>query len=84
MAWDQFVGRAIVTYTGKNGTDYTSRDNVNFKELLSCGNSECCIYDMSETRQVAVGDFLLIRDQYKVAMRWCTSRPRWQRVRWAM
>ena len=34
---------------------------MNFKELLSCGNSECCIYDMSETRQVAVGDFLLIK-----------------------
>ena len=34
---DQFVGRAIVTYTGAAGTEYTSRDNVDFKELMCCG-----------------------------------------------
>jgi tetratricopeptide (TPR) repeat protein len=58
---DHFVGRAIITYTGQAGTDYTNRDNVNFKELLCCGESEHCIYDMSQTEQVAVGGMLLIK-----------------------
>ena len=34
---DQFVGRAIVTYTGAAGTEFTSRDNVDFKELMYNG-----------------------------------------------
>ena len=58
---DNFVGRAIITYSGPGGTDYTSRDNVNFEELLCCGKSEHCIFDMGQTQQAAVGDMLLIK-----------------------
>ena len=53
---DNFVGRAIVTYTGPAGTD-----NVNFEELHCCGKSEHCIYDLGQTQQAAVGDLLLMK-----------------------
>ena len=58
---DHFVGRAIITYTGQAGTDYTSTDNVNFEELECCGKSEHCILDAGQTQQAAVGDILLIK-----------------------
>ena len=58
---DQFVGRAIVTYTGGAATEYTSIDNVNVDELTACSESEHCIYETSKTQQAAVGDMLLIK-----------------------
>ena len=58
---DNFVGRAIVTYTGPAGTDFTGRDNVNFEELHCCGKSEHCIYDLGQAQQAAVGDLLLMK-----------------------
>ncbi len=58
---DYFVGRAIVSYTGPLGTEYTGKANVNFDELLHCGKCEHCIHDAKATQHVAVGDILLIK-----------------------
>ena len=38
---DHYVGRAIVSYTGEVGTEYTRDTNVDFWELKHCGNNEC-------------------------------------------
>jgi hypothetical protein len=35
---DRLAGRAIVSYTGAVGTEYTSDANVNFGELRTCGS----------------------------------------------
>ena len=58
---DQYVGRGIISYTGKVGTDYTSDANVDFWELKNCGNNACIIRDTREIRSVDVGDFFFIK-----------------------
>ena len=58
---DNFVGRAIVSYTGLKGTVYTGKANVDFDELLNCGKDEHCIRDPSATAFAAIGDMLLIK-----------------------
>ena len=58
---DHFVGRAIVSYTGSVGTEYTRNSNVNFWELQNCGNNDHIIRDAKQIESVAVGDFLLIK-----------------------
>jgi hypothetical protein len=58
---DNYVGRAIVTYTGHTGTDYTRDSNVDFWELNNCGNSDCIIREKSEIEAVEVGDILFMK-----------------------
>jgi hypothetical protein len=58
---DNYVGRAIVSYTGGTGTLYTSDANVNFWELHNCGVNEHIIRDQRDIRSVAVGDILFIK-----------------------
>jgi len=58
---DHYVGRAIVTYTGANATQYTSPSNVNFWELQNCGNNDHIIRDKKKTAFVGVGDVLFIK-----------------------
>jgi hypothetical protein len=58
---DNYVGRAIVTYTGHTGTDYTRHSNVDFWELNNCGNSDCIIREKSKIRNVGVGDILFMK-----------------------
>ena len=58
---DNFVGRAIVSYTGVTGTEYTGDKNVNFWELTHCGKNECIIGDTNQIKAVEVGDILFIK-----------------------
>ena len=58
---DRFVGRAIVSYTGSIGTEYTRDSNVDFDELENCGNADCLIYDKKEIESIEVGDMLFIK-----------------------
>ena len=58
---DHFVGRAIVSYTGQLGTQYTQNANVDFHELKYCGNNDCILRDKQGVESVAVGDLLLIK-----------------------
>ena len=57
---DNYFGRAIVTYNG-NGTEYTSRSNVDWWELQNCGKCDSLILDHSKTSQVGVGDILFMK-----------------------
>uniref|UniRef100_A0A6U6DZC1 Fe2OG dioxygenase domain-containing protein n=1 Tax=Odontella aurita TaxID=265563 RepID=A0A6U6DZC1_9STRA len=57
---DHFVGRALVSYTGAIGTEYTRDSNVDFWELKHCGNNDHIIRDVGEIESVDVGDFLFI------------------------
>ena len=63
IRWHQdcFVSRAIVSYTGVEGTKYTSDSNVNFWELDNCGNADHLIYDKKEIKSIDVGDILFIK-----------------------
>eukprot|EP00933_Yihiella_yeosuensis_P024472 TRINITY_DN18986_c0_g1_i2.p1 TRINITY_DN18986_c0_g1~~TRINITY_DN18986_c0_g1_i2.p1 ORF type:complete len:337 (+),score=21.51 TRINITY_DN18986_c0_g1_i2:131-1012(+) len=58
---DDYVGRAIVTYTGMDGTTYTCQSNVNMWELQNCGNNECVTYDKSKITSAGIGDILFIK-----------------------
>ena len=58
---DHFVGRAITSYTGALGTEYTDDSNINFWELKHCGNNECIIYNKEKIKNVAVGDMIFIK-----------------------
>jgi hypothetical protein len=58
---DRYVARAIVSYTGIVGTEYTNDPNVDFWELENCGKNECVIRDKRQVFGVDVGDFLLIK-----------------------
>ena len=58
---DHYAGRAIVSYTGEVGTEYTSDANVDFWELEHCGNNKCIIRDTGEVRAVDTGDILFIK-----------------------
>ena len=58
---DKYAGRAIVSYTGRVGTEYTSHANVNFWELNNCGNNKHIIKDEDQIFAVDVGDMLFIK-----------------------
>ena len=58
---DYYAGRAIVTYSGAVGTEYTSDANVDFWELEHCGNNQCIIRDETEVKGVAPGDVLFMK-----------------------
>jgi len=58
---DNYVGRAIVSYTGATGTDYTPDSNVNIWEMENCGNNDHIIHNQAEVRSVDVGDILFIK-----------------------
>ena len=58
---DKYAGRAIVSYTGHVGTEYTSHANVNFWELNNCGNNKHIIQDDDQIFAVNVGDMLFIK-----------------------
>mmetsp|Transcript_51449 Transcript_51449/g.161715 ORF Transcript_51449/g.161715 Transcript_51449/m.161715 type:complete len:123 (+) Transcript_51449:567-935(+) len=57
---DQYVSRAIVSYNCC-GTEYAHHDNVDFWELMHCGNNDCIIRDRSQVSSVDVGDMLLMK-----------------------
>lgn len=58
---DRYVCRAIVSYTGAVGTEYTADANVNFWELRNCGNNDHIIRDPQQICSVDVGDFFFIK-----------------------
>eukprot|EP00933_Yihiella_yeosuensis_P031651 TRINITY_DN2521_c0_g1_i6.p1 TRINITY_DN2521_c0_g1~~TRINITY_DN2521_c0_g1_i6.p1 ORF type:complete len:273 (-),score=37.83 TRINITY_DN2521_c0_g1_i6:669-1487(-) len=58
---DNYICRAIVTYTGMGGTMYTNMSNVDMWELENCGNNDCVIYDKSKICSVGVGDILFMK-----------------------
>ena len=58
---DNFVGRALTSYTGVVGTEFTRDENVDFWELNNCGNNDCIIREPDGVRSVAVGDILFIK-----------------------
>ena len=51
---DNYACRAIISYTGDTGTEYTPDENVDFHELMYCGNNDCIIKDKSKTAAVLV------------------------------
>ena len=58
---DNYVGRALVSYSGVSGTQFTSNSNVDFWELEHCGNNDCIIRDTSAIQSVDVGDIIFIK-----------------------
>lgn len=58
---DNFVGRALTCYTGVEGTEYTGDENVDFWELVHCGNNDCIIRDSKHVHSIDVGDILFIK-----------------------
>jgi len=58
---DHYVGRAIVSYTGVIGTEYTSKENVDLWEFHNCGNNDHIIRDVKQIKHVNVGDVLFIK-----------------------
>jgi hypothetical protein len=60
---DNYVGRAIVSYTGQTGTEYTRDSNVDFRELRNCGNPDHIIRNPDQIEAVEVGDILFIKGE---------------------
>ena len=58
---DNFVGRALVSYSGVSGTLYSRDANVNFWEMANCGNNDHIIRDLNEVESVEVGDMLFMK-----------------------
>jgi len=58
---DNYVGRAIVSYNGYEGTLHVHNDNVNFDELLNRGTNERIIWDESQICSVDAGSVLFIK-----------------------
>jgi len=58
---DNYVGRAIVSYNGDEGTLHVHNDNVNFDELEHGGINEHIVRDQSQVFSVDVGDVLFIK-----------------------
>ena len=58
---DKFVGRAIVSYTGTEGTEFAGDSNVNLWELENGGSNDRIIRNVDEVESVGVGDILFIK-----------------------
>mgnify|MGYP001296642769 CR=1 FL=1 len=58
---DKYVARAIVSYTGEAGTEYTDNSNVDFWELKNYGNNQHITRDTDEICAADVGDMLFIK-----------------------
>eukprot|EP00933_Yihiella_yeosuensis_P031647 TRINITY_DN2521_c0_g1_i2.p1 TRINITY_DN2521_c0_g1~~TRINITY_DN2521_c0_g1_i2.p1 ORF type:complete len:333 (-),score=27.86 TRINITY_DN2521_c0_g1_i2:699-1571(-) len=58
---DNYICRAIVTYTGMGGTMYTNMSNVDMWELDNCGNNDCVIHDKSKICSAGIGDILFMK-----------------------
>lgn len=58
---DNFVGRAITSYTGTIGTEYSRDSNINYWELENCGCNDKIIRDTEQIEHVGVGDILFIK-----------------------
>ena len=58
---DHYAGRAIVSYTGEVGTEYTGDDNVNFKAQMGGGDNSAIIKCGDGIERVDVGDILFIK-----------------------
>ena len=58
---DKFVGRALTSYTGVIGTEYTRDENVDFWELHNCGNNDHILHDTDQVDAIDVGDILFIK-----------------------
>lgn len=58
---DQFVGRALTSYTGVVSTEYTGDENVNFWELQNCGDNDHILRDNANVETIDVGDVLFIK-----------------------
>ena len=59
---DKFVGRALTSYTGVVGTEYTRDENVNFWELDNCGDNDHILRDTrGAVETAAVGEILFIK-----------------------
>ena len=55
------VGRALVSYTGAVGTEYTRDSNVDFDELEHCGNNDCILRDRDAVESIEVGSILFMK-----------------------
>lgn len=79
---DHVVGRAIVSYTGDVGTEYTRPTNVNFRELNNGSDNHHIIRDLNGVESAAVGDLLLIKGtkfpQQATALVHKSPEKRWQ------
>lgn len=58
---DAFMGRAIVSYTGAVGTEYSHDSNVDLWELHNGGTNDRIILDEEDVESVSVGDILFIK-----------------------
>ena len=58
---DNYAGRAIVSYTGAMGTQFTSDENVDFWELEHRGVNEHIIHDAGDICAAEVGDLLFMK-----------------------
>ena len=58
---DNCVGRALVSYTGAIGTEYTRDSNVDFWELEHCGNNDCILREKDKAESLDVGDILFMK-----------------------
>ena len=58
---DYYPGRAIVTYNGAKGTEYTKDSNVDFWEMDHCSNNDHIIRNADEIESVGVGDILFMK-----------------------
>ena len=61
MHIDNVVGRALVSYTGAVGTEYTRDSNVDFDELEHCGNNDCILRDRDAVESIEVGSILFMK-----------------------
>ena len=64
MHVDHIVGRALVSYTGVIGTEYTRDSNVDFHELEHCGNNDCILRDKGKVQSIEVGSMLFMKGRF--------------------
>eukprot|EP00401_Gymnodinium_catenatum_P009252 CAMPEP_0117471454 /NCGR_PEP_ID=MMETSP0784-20121206/7738_1 /TAXON_ID=39447 /ORGANISM="" /LENGTH=296 /DNA_ID=CAMNT_0005265571 /DNA_START=72 /DNA_END=962 /DNA_ORIENTATION=- len=57
---DHYVCRSIVSYNGY-ATEYSADSNIDFQELLYCGNNDHIIRDKSRICSISVGDIMMIK-----------------------
>lgn len=58
---DNFVGRALTSYTGVVGTEFTRDENVDFWELNNCGNNDCILRNKDDVETIDVGDIIFMK-----------------------